>query len=334
MAKELIFYSGIYNSSVKSAVESLQQIDKNEDVLVRLNSGGGEVTAGFSFLSVLSERTGEVNGIIDGQAASMAAIWIMFFNNVEANDTSTIMFHKAAYPSWYSPTDDEKASLDRTNKMFEKKVRAKVSGDTPEGKAFLDKLFEKDKRNDVELTAHQAKKLGLISKVRTLKTSAYQGMQMVAMVEEGSEIVAKKSEPTQEVNKTSKSNKNSMEISQEKYDAAIVAAKQEGHEEGKKEGIALGKDAENARIADWNEFADIDAEAVATGIASGNEMTKKDMAHFMKVAQKGEVLASHEDDNADDNSTPSAEAATEEEKKETEQHAAFEAMRGREVKDK
>lgn len=308
MAKELIFYSDIYNGSVKTAVESLQQIDKDEDVLIRLNSGGGSVTAGFSFLSVLSERTGSVNAVIDGQAASMAAFWLPFFSNVVANDTSTIMFHKAAFSSWYTPSAEEQAELDKTNKLFEKKMRAKVV-DSDEGEEFLGKLFEKGKRNDITISAAKAKRLGLVSKVKTLKPSAFSGMQMVAMVEENSEIVTLKepvasTQEDKEVIKTSKLNKNSMEITPEmqaKIDAAREEGKQEGIVLGKSEGLKEGAEAEQARQADWKCYEKIDPVAVAAGIASGKAVTNQDIAGFMEAAQKGAAVSAHAEDNTEDN---------------------------------
>ena len=139
MPKEIYIYSPIYDETAKIINQSLSDVPESEDVLYRINSPGGYTRAGFSILSKMSERSGKNNAIIDGDAMSMGAYLLPFFDDVTSNDTSDLMFHIAAYPSWYEPTEEEKQALDRTNNKFKEKLSKKVEG-KPGAKKFLDKV--------------------------------------------------------------------------------------------------------------------------------------------------------------------------------------------------
>lgn len=287
MAKELLFYSPIHDDSVRVAVEQLQAIDINEDVKVRLNTPGGGVEAGFTFLSVISERKGKVNAIIDGQAKSMGAYWLPFFDNVEANDTSSITFHKAAFPPQYKPTVEQQAYLDNKNAMFEIKMRAKVEG-KPGADEFLNKLFAKDVRNDVDLTPYQAKELGIVNKVRPLTPKAYSEIQIVAMVEEGFDIntEVKAEDSTASSNKSD--NQKQINMTKEEIKAA--------HPEVYAEIIAEERERAEAYLV----FLDVDPEGVKAGIASQKPLSAKAMAEFALKATSGAHLDNHKKDNIED----------------------------------
>lgn len=309
MAKHIYLYSSIYSESIQRIAESLDTIEDTEDVKFRINSGGGEVNAGFSFLSRISERTGKNEAIIDGQAKSMAAFWLPFFNHVTANDTSEIMFHKAAYPSWYEPTAEEQESLDRTNALFEEKMRAKVNG-KPGAEKFLKRLFDKEKRNDVEITAGEAKKLGIVNEVRKLQPTAYEGMQIVAMIEH--------TEPKKESNQvTNNNNNNSMGITQDELNARLAEARKEGAK------------AENKRCRAWAKFATIAPEKVKEAIENTeSEFDVEAMAEMAMLKISATKAADHKEDNeAGVNTDANADAETAEKiKKEAEAKEIAEAL--------
>lgn len=304
MGKELYVYSPIYSSTVELINKQLSSVSDDEDLLVRLNSPGGEVNAGFAFLSKLSERTSKTKAIIDGQAKSMAAYWLPFFNHVTSNDTSELMFHKAAYAEWYKPTEAEQESLERTNKIFKDKITAKVQGKKG-SEGFLAKLFEEGKRNDVELTPQQAKDLGIVDEVRTLEVQAYSDMQIVAMFNEG-EQPEKKKKPQKEGNNNQI--RKSMDLVTLKTEHAVLYAQilQEGFDNGVK--------AEKDRVEAWAVYNEVDPEKVKAGIESGEALTAKAMAEFNLQVASGEKVKAIEGEAPGAIKTPEPTAETEEEK--------------------
>ena len=292
MAKELILYSAIYRYTAETAVQQLSGIEENEDFTVRMNTPGGEVTAGWSIISKLSEMTGNKTVIIDGQAASMGAIMLMYFDKVVANDTSEIMFHTAADPSWYKPTEQEKVLLDKINKQFKEKLSKKVK-DKPGAQEFLDEVFEEGKRNDVFLTMARAKKLGIVDQIRKLDPKAYSGTQMVALLE-GDDFYRKEENAIGAINSPAiKGNNKSKKMTIEELKTQNPSLYAEIFQAGKK----AGAEAEKDRVEAWAVFFEINPKAVKEGIESGKDISAKAMAEFALQGQKNTRLQDHNDDN-------------------------------------
>lgn len=317
MAKELYIYSGIYSYMVETANKQLSQVKDSEQLTVRFNSPGGETNAGFAFLSKLSERKAKTNAIVDGQAKSMAAYMLPFFDSVTANDTSEIMFHKAAYPKWYEPTEAELESLKKTNARFEEKMRAKVEG-KPGAEAFLSKLFAEDKRNNVELTALQAKELGIVSDVRTLEVKAYDNMQIVALAEDG-ELIKNELPKTPTIGAQNNLKTKNMDLA--KLKAEHPAVYQQAFAEGKAEGVNKERD----RVEAWAVYNEVNPEKVKEGIVGGKELNAKAMAEFnLELGKKAKLEAMKEENP--DAPTPPAEAKTEDQLKEEENKKAMDEL--------
>lgn len=312
MAKELYIYSPLYRYTAETANKELSRINDSEELTIRLNSPGGEVNAGFAIISKLQERKTPVKAIIDGEAASMAAFMLVFFGNVVANETSQIMFHKAAFASWYEPTADEQASLKAMNALFEQKMRAKVQG-KPGAEEFLSKLFEAEVRNNVNVSPQEALTLGIVDEVRTLQPTALLGAQMVAMVEEGQTIQAVNNTPRGDNNK-------SKSMNLEQFKAEYPALYAQILEQGKKQGVTAERD----RVEAWTVFAEVDPKAVAEGIAGGENISQKAMAEFSVKMSMNARMENHQSDNSDD-TTPPAGQKTEAELKAEADMAAMNA---------
>lgn len=303
MAKELYIYSPIYDFTAESVVKQLNEVSNDEELIIRMNTPGGNVTSGWSIISKLSERTGETKAIIDGDAASMGAVMLVYFDEVIANDTSSIMFHKAAYPSWYKPSETELKKLKNINNQFKEKLSKKVK-DKPNGKAFIDKVFESDVRNDVELTPKEAKDLGIVDEIRKLEPKAYSQMQIVAMVESGeSPIEANKPQRTEDNHKL---NNSPMDLTKLKAEHPALYA--QVLSEGKELGIKQEKD----RVEAWAVYNEVDPEKVKAGIESGEPLSAKAMAEFNLQAVSGKKLEAMEIENQDDPNTPVAKKTAEE----------------------
>ncbi len=294
MLKELYIYSPLYSYTAETVVKELNEVSENEDLTIRMNTPGGEVTAGWAIISKMSERKSPINAIIDGDAASMGALMLVFFDHVTANDTSLILFHKAGYPNWYDPSQAELERAKKINAQFKEKLSAKVNG-KPGAQKFLDKLFEADVRNDVELTPSEAKKLGIIDEVRKLEPKAYSGMQMVAMIEEGQEI--KKIESKQTPESGDNNNPKSNHMTLEKLKAEHPALYAQIFESGNKAGIEAGKKIEKERVQAWAVYNSIDPVAVEAGIESGENLGQKAMAEFNFKALSGKKIAKIEGEN-------------------------------------
>lgn len=329
MAKELYIYSPLYDFTAESVVKQLNEISNDEELTIRLNSPGGFVNAGWSIISKLSERTGKTKGIIDGDVASMTSIMLMFFDEVIANDTSSIMFHKAAYPKWYEPTEGEKQTLKDINNQFKQKLSKKVEG-KPKSKEFLAKVFETDTRNDVYLTPKEAKDLGIVKEIRKLEPKAYQKMQIVAMFEEGETPLNISNQP-QGTEDNNNLKDESMDLAKLKAEHPALYAQVLA--EGDKIGFKRGQKVEKDRAEAWAVYNEIDPEKVKAGIESGEPLTAKAMAEFNLQAVSGKKLKAIEDENEGD-LNPGTEAKTEAEIQAEKDNAELDKAFGVEPKQK
>ena len=281
----LLFYDDFNLDSARKFNTELFQLDRNTELEVRMSTPGGDVeTGGEAMIAGLSEITAKKTVIIDGIAASMGAILLLYFDEVIVNDAGIpkIMFHKAAFPSWYKPSEDQKLSLARLNDGFEQRLKKKVDG--KEGAVeFLAKVFEKDKRNDVYLTAEEAVKLGIATSIRKIEPTAYEGVKIVAKLEQENTTTTKV-EPT--INEKPKR----MEITQAQLEAA------------RKEGFDAGVQAEFDRAGSFLAWAEIDPkEAIEGAITFGAKVTATKIAKFQIAAMKSNRLEAHKEDNTPPN---------------------------------
>lgn len=310
MAKELYIYSALYDFTAESIVRQLNNVPKDEALTIRLNTPGGNVNAGWATISKLSERKGKITGIIDGQAASMGAIMLLFMDKVIMNDTSEIMFHKAAYPEWVEMTEERKATLKKINEKFHEKLEAKVK-DKKGAKAFMDKVFEPDVRNNVSLGSKEALDLGIVDEVRSLEPKAYGfDVQIVALVED-------KKVPKSQSNK---SNNNNMTLEQFKAENPALYA------QIVESAIKKGVEAERDRVGAWLAFMDIDSEAAAKGIKDGENLSQTATAEFTAKGIAKARIGDHAEDNAPGIGQPANGKTDEEIKAEAQKKEADEAL--------
>lgn len=274
---ELIIYSSFYSYTAQKIVEKIAEIPEDEKSTFRINSQGGETSAGFSILSRMSEMKIRPDAIVDGNAMSMAAFILPFFDKVIVNSTSEIMFHKAAYNGWYKPTATEEAQLkvlnDKFKTMLEKKVAGRVGG-----AEFIAEVFEADVRNDVYVTAERALSLGIASEIRTIEPTAHMSAEGDIIALENVTIKAK--EEVKQVN----NNKKKDTMTQEDVDKAVS--------------LAVAQETE--RVSAWLVFLDVDKEAVKAGIEDPKaKVTAKVQSEMMMKMASNAKLGAHKDDNAE-----------------------------------
>mgnify|MGYP003644136561 FL=1 len=303
MPKEILLYSGIYSYVAESFLEKMEAA-KEDDIVLRINSDGGDPQAVYGMIAKFAEHKGSKSIKVDGKANSSAAFFLAYADEVEILDVSQIVLHRAAYPSYYEAMSDFKDSDEynavvTVNKNLRAGLESKIDIAAFEKttKVTLDEMFSMDSRIDVSLTPTQAKKIGLISSVKKLTKEMKAEIQSksVAMAAEfGVDFKELKIiEPIIEANKD-KPKTNKMTIEDLKAD----------HSEVYNAVFNLGSTSANAERTDtvnaWLVYNDIDAKAVKAGIESGDKMSQTQMAELVKASfgkeeVKKEVNASVKD---------------------------------------
>jgi ATP-dependent protease ClpP protease subunit len=266
--KEIYLYSGLYSFVAERLISEMNQ-DSDADVVMRINSPGGEVFAGWGVVAKMRERKGKVYVKVDGFAASMAAFIPMFADNVEALDVSTFLLHRAAM---YIENPKDQEFLDKVNKDLRARMESKLDSEKLKeltGVSIKD-LFEKEERIDLTLTAKQAKQIGLVDTVKKLNSDEAKAFDNKFF------SLAATAEPAPIIK-----NEN---MTLEKLKAE--------HPELYAQIVASAVAAERDRAEAWMVFVDADPKAVAEGIKSGNPLSAKATAELtLKLTSKASLTA-------------------------------------------
>src|SRR5690606_2521904 len=178
MAKKIIpIYTEINSYSAERFASAISDAERfGDDVHVRISTNGGSVEQGWTLLALLDSFTGNKSISVDGRAYSMGAMMCLYSDSVEAYDVSKFMIHRASY-GWIENTeyftDEMKSQLDSINNSLKAKMKSKLNADafkTALG-VSIDDVF-KGERKDYFFDAKTAKKIGLISKIKTLDSVA------------------------------------------------------------------------------------------------------------------------------------------------------------------
>lgn len=306
MPKELLLYGSINEFSSQEFIECVNAIEDNTQPLtMRVNSGGGSPEYGWGMIAKFAEYPGPKNIKVDGQAHSMALYSLCYTQDVEALDVATFTLHRAAYPSWYENDPEyfdeaSRAQLDSINKSLRAALEAKIDvAKFEELKGVkLKDVFSMDSRIDVNITAAEAKKIGLIKNV--IKITPQKQAEIDSLF---SQIMAKHT-PVSTNNQVKPKTKNNMTIEQLKAEHPALYAQVVA------EGVAQERDRVEACMA----FIDIDANGVKAAIESGKPLTQKQMADFTVKALSAEKLKAIEANNPPATPTPTPAINAEEEK--------------------
>jgi ATP-dependent protease ClpP protease subunit len=285
MAKDILLYGEIYSGSARSFIDALGDAGDN-DVTVRVNTNGGDVDYGYGMIAKFKELKGRKLVKVDGSATSMGAFFTLYADEVEALDVSNFTFHRAAYPEWVERDAKmmegyREQVLTKANKDLRAALESKVDAAQWESitGVSIDAMFSRDSRVDVLLTAQQAKKLGIVSKINTLTTQKKAEIEarLVAMGEQVTGLrLAAKVEPN------TNPNLKAMTIE------TLKAEHPEVYAAAHKAGVTQERD----RVGAWAVFADVDVKAVTEGIKSGEGITATATAEFSRKAfAAGQVTA-------------------------------------------
>lgn len=281
MAKEILIYSPIFDFTAEEFITQLNDMN-DADVTVRVNSPGGSVFAGWGMIAKSKEYKGKMTIKVDGNASSMAAIFLLFHKNVEALSVSTFTLHRA---SIFMPTPEDLLILDQINSDIRSAFEAKLDVAAFEKIAgvTMDEFFNSKEVIDVNINAKQAKQIGLISKINELDAQAFTELSAkIAAISFGAE----------NTNKNNNQKPNKMNIEQLKNEHPAVFA--QVIELGKKEGIIAERD----RVGSWMAFGDVDFVAVKKAIVDGDTLSQTAMAEFSRKSFAAQTIAKVEEESA------------------------------------
>lgn len=314
MKKEILLYDYVYSYSTADVISKMDEY-KDDDIVLRVNSKGGEVYAAYGIMAKFLEHQNSKIIRVDGIAASMGAFLCCAADSVECLDVSTFLFHRASMGSWFENqpelfTAELRQQLTSMNAQLRALMEGRFTAEKWEKvtKTTLDDLFSLESRIDVTLTAKQAKALGLVSKINPITPEKKAEIESLVMGFAAMTIpeVPKAEIPTPKITVQKQNIK--MNIQQLKAD----------HPEVYEAVYNLGVTAEKDRVEAYLEFADVDPVAVKAGIAEGKQITAKEMAAFSRKAIAQATLNTMEAENpaeiktaevpADGKTTPVAEA--------------------------
>jgi hypothetical protein len=218
------------------------------------------------------------------------------------------MIHRAE-SSIYQQSDQER--LDNINKDLRSALEKKINTSQLMRlkNVTMDQIFDPANRIDVNLTADEALKIGLIDEVKDITESEVTAIMhdVTAIMQcTGKFMMNEFGIPQQQQTKPVPQPEKIMTLQElkEKFPAVYAAA------------VADGKLQEQDRVGAWMSFVDVDAKAVSEGIKSGNNITQTAMADFTRKQISAEALKLAEDKGAQTTNTPSAQATAEAEQKE------------------
>ena len=107
---------GFWGTTAKAFVNELDAVAKDADeILVAVNSGGGDVFDGFAIYNALRRYSGKVTARVDGIAASAASLVVMAGDTIVMPENAMMMIHNA----WTIAAGDA-AALRKTAELLDK----------------------------------------------------------------------------------------------------------------------------------------------------------------------------------------------------------------------
>ena len=106
--------SNVYPSDIKHMLDDLS----GKDLTVRINSGGGDVFAGFAIANMIERFKGKTHAIVDGLCASIATQIALACGTVEIPKNAYFMIHKP-FAGACGTADDIRKTADLLDKLQE-----------------------------------------------------------------------------------------------------------------------------------------------------------------------------------------------------------------------
>lgn len=298
MSKEILIYGGIYDFTVESFMREMEEA-KNEDIVLRINTNGGDPQSSFGVVSKFQEHAKGKTLRVDGKAYSTGALMAAYADYVIALDVSEFLIHRVAYPSYFENdsnlfTEQLQASLKYSNEKAREALESKV--DVEKFQRFtgysFDQIFSMDGRLDVYLTAEQAKKVGLVDEIRKItpemRHDIAQNMEMTQL--KAAKYLGIQKENQEKPNEENDNTHKDMNLDKLKAEFPAV------YRQAMQEGVAFERD----RVEAYMVFADVDLNTVKEAIAKGETMTAKQSAEFGRKLASAVFIKNAENDSIGD----------------------------------
>lgn len=315
---EILLYESIDSWSADRIVTQLNAAI-GQPASMRVMSRGGSPEAGYTMLAKMQEH-GNVQLNVDGYAESMGAFMPCYANGVVCLDVTRFIFHRAAYPRYFETeaTAEELEPLTDINTFLRAGLEAKVDVARFEEitGVTMDELFSMEGRVDVKLTAQEALEVGLVDEINPV-TSKRVARAMIdrfkiaaSMTDERRKTDAEEFEKKLAKAKKEKKPTKTPKGTKQNFKTMSVEKIKTENPEAYNEIIKLGAEMERARIAEWNEYAEMDATLAQKGIASGEDVTKEDIKAFYEKAKLKKEAENMNDDGEGNEGGDGAQAET------------------------
>jgi ATP-dependent protease ClpP protease subunit len=161
---EILIY-GIIGADVtgQQVADQLASIPEGSDLVVRINSRGGDVFEGVAILNALRGFPGKVTTVVDGIAASAASFIAMAGSEVVMNRNSEMMIHNGSSYAMGGAEAMRKMAdnLERTNANIASMYAEKAGGTADEWRTAM--------AAETWYSADEAVKAGLADRVEAIK---------------------------------------------------------------------------------------------------------------------------------------------------------------------
>lgn len=324
MAKEILLYGPVDDDLAKEIIEEMNE-SEDTDFILRINTDGGEPQSVGGLIAKL-EDAGPKVGKVDDKAYSTGLYAALFCDTVECLDTSLFLLHRAAYSPWFEGseyfTPELRKNLENLNSIIEKVVRGKIdvvaleeimnSREDIKGKKLKD-VFSMDSRIDVFLNAKEAKKVGIVDKIR--KITPEKKAELAAAANARMEKITARHTPPKQENEppapTKKHDQNNADMTQQEFKEKFPAVYAAILLEGEKAGMLKGVEQEKDRVEAILVFAEIDMKVCMEAISSGKSLTAKQSNELMLKSFNAKAKADLEDDSNKEVQTDESETGAE-----------------------
>ena len=98
VAKDHVYnvqFSGIINeNSARDIISVFNQLQPGDRLNITLTSPGGEIIAGYKIIQAMQNaKSQDIHIYVPKEAASMAALWLCYANDVEVKPSAEILYH-------------------------------------------------------------------------------------------------------------------------------------------------------------------------------------------------------------------------------------------------
>lgn len=179
--KEVFLTKEIDNDEgyVDTVVSEIKAVPPNEELKMLITCVGGDIFQGDRINRAVLEHNSKTTAVVIGLAASMGAVILPAFDDIEIDSDAEIMLHKAHIPG----IDNEDLSKDQREGIarFNRRAFARLEAKGVD-KDLLDKIFLSDSIEDVWLTAKEAETMG-IGKAVKIERKDYKPLKIAAQLQ-------------------------------------------------------------------------------------------------------------------------------------------------------